>query len=153
MPLQILSGEGAVQIMPFRKLGGKCHFLLRFCTRNWSETYISIVLQLSWGGTASIVNEKTLKQLVWRKKIKILHVYLTWSTKTLKEDRSTRNYIFAILQSKERTEGPLTLDDNNVFLVIFSCRQVWTVTLVTIHNPFQKLCWRHVYCRQVRTGP
>ena len=40
MPLQILSGKGAVQIMPFRKLGGKCHFLLRFCTRKRSETYI-----------------------------------------------------------------------------------------------------------------
>ena len=39
MPLQILSGKGAVQIMPFRKLGGKCHFLLRFCTRKRSETY------------------------------------------------------------------------------------------------------------------
>ena len=39
MPLRILSGKGAVQIMPFWKLGGKCHFLLRFCTRNWSETY------------------------------------------------------------------------------------------------------------------
>ena len=34
MPLQILSGKGAVQIMPFWKLGRKCHFLLRFCTRN-----------------------------------------------------------------------------------------------------------------------
>ena len=26
--------EREVQIMPFRKLGGKCHFLLRFCMRN-----------------------------------------------------------------------------------------------------------------------
>ena len=43
MSLRILSGKGAVQIMPFRKLGGKCHFLLRFCTRNWSETYINIL--------------------------------------------------------------------------------------------------------------
>ena len=34
MPLWILSGKEAVQIMPFRKLGGKCHFLLRFCMRN-----------------------------------------------------------------------------------------------------------------------
>ena len=33
MPLQILSGKGAVQIMPFLKLGGKFHFFLRFCTR------------------------------------------------------------------------------------------------------------------------
>ena len=40
MPLQILSGKGEVQIMLFRKLSGKCHFLLWFCTRNWSETYI-----------------------------------------------------------------------------------------------------------------
>ena len=29
MALQILSGKGEVQIMPFRKLSGKCHFLLR----------------------------------------------------------------------------------------------------------------------------
>ena len=41
MPLQILSWKGAVQIMPFRKLGRKCHFLLRFCTRKRSETYRS----------------------------------------------------------------------------------------------------------------
>ena len=40
MPLQILSGNGALQIMPFRKLGGKCHFFLRFCTRKRSKTYI-----------------------------------------------------------------------------------------------------------------
>ena len=39
MPLRILSGKGAVQIMPFQKLGGKCHFLLWFCTRKRSETY------------------------------------------------------------------------------------------------------------------
>ena len=39
MTLRILSGNGAVQIMPFRKLGGKCHFFLRFCTRKRSETY------------------------------------------------------------------------------------------------------------------
>ena len=39
MLLRILSGKGAVQIMPFRKLGEKCHFLLQFCMRNWSETY------------------------------------------------------------------------------------------------------------------
>ena len=25
--------------MPFRKLGGKCHFFLRFCTRKRSKTY------------------------------------------------------------------------------------------------------------------
>ena len=43
MPLQILSGKGAVQIMPFRKLGGKFHFFLRFCTRKRSETYV-----ISW---------------------------------------------------------------------------------------------------------
>ena len=41
---QILSGKGAVQIMPFRKLGGKCHFLLRFCTRKRSETYLFLQL-------------------------------------------------------------------------------------------------------------
>ena len=40
MPLWILSGKGAVQIMPFRKLGGKFHFFLWFCTRKRSETYI-----------------------------------------------------------------------------------------------------------------
>ena len=40
MALQILSGKGEVQIMLFWKLSGKCHFLLRFCTSNWSETYI-----------------------------------------------------------------------------------------------------------------
>ena len=34
MALRILSGKGEVQIMPFRKLSRKCHFLLRFCTRN-----------------------------------------------------------------------------------------------------------------------
>ena len=42
MALRILSGKGEVQIMPFRKLSGKCHFLLRFCTSNWSETYTSL---------------------------------------------------------------------------------------------------------------
>ena len=40
MALRTLSGKGDVQIMSFRKLSGKCQFLLRFCTRNWSETYI-----------------------------------------------------------------------------------------------------------------
>ena len=40
MLLRILSGKGAVQIIPFRKVGGKCHFLLRFCTRKRSETYV-----------------------------------------------------------------------------------------------------------------
>ena len=44
MTLWILSGKGAVQIMPFRKLGGKCHFFLRFCTRKRSETYSFVVL-------------------------------------------------------------------------------------------------------------
>ena len=39
MPLWILSGKGAVQIMLFRKLGGKFHFFLRFCTRKRSKTY------------------------------------------------------------------------------------------------------------------
>ena len=42
MALQILSGEGEVQFMLFWKLSGKCHFLLRFCTSNWSETYANI---------------------------------------------------------------------------------------------------------------
>ena len=40
MTFRILSGNGALQIMPFRKLGGKCHFFLRFCTRKRSKTYI-----------------------------------------------------------------------------------------------------------------
>ena len=48
MPLRILSGKGAVQIMPFRKLGGKCHFLLRCCTRKRSETYTSPVPRSMW---------------------------------------------------------------------------------------------------------
>ena len=42
MRLQILSGNGAVQIMPFQKLGGKCHFFLRFCTHKRSETYVTV---------------------------------------------------------------------------------------------------------------
>ena len=41
MTLRILSGNRALQIMLFRKLGGKCHFFLRFCTRKRSETYIN----------------------------------------------------------------------------------------------------------------
>ena len=45
MTLRILSGNGALQIMPFRKLGGKCHFFLRFCTRKRSKTYIYITKQ------------------------------------------------------------------------------------------------------------
>ena len=40
MALRILSGKGEVQLIPFRKLSGKCRFLLRFCTSNWSETYM-----------------------------------------------------------------------------------------------------------------
>ena len=40
MMLQILSGKGTVQIMPLRKLGGKFHFFLEFCTRKQSKTYI-----------------------------------------------------------------------------------------------------------------
>ena len=39
MALRILSRKGPVQFMPFRKLNRKCHFLFRFCTSNWSETY------------------------------------------------------------------------------------------------------------------
>ena len=46
MPLWILSGKGAVQIMPFRKLGGKFHFFLRFCTRKRSKTYINLQFSL-----------------------------------------------------------------------------------------------------------
>ena len=34
MRLWKLSRKAEVQIMPFQKLSGKCHFLLRFCTRN-----------------------------------------------------------------------------------------------------------------------
>ena len=34
MALRILGRKGEVQIMPFWKLSRKCHFLLRFCTRN-----------------------------------------------------------------------------------------------------------------------
>ena len=34
MALQLSSGKGEVQIMPFQKLSGKCHFLLWFCMRN-----------------------------------------------------------------------------------------------------------------------
>ena len=45
MTLRILSGNGALQIMPFRKLGGKCHFFLRFCTRKRSKTYSIQVLE------------------------------------------------------------------------------------------------------------
>ena len=40
MALQILSRKGEVQIMPFRELSRKCHFLLWSCTSNWSETYV-----------------------------------------------------------------------------------------------------------------
>ena len=40
MPLRILNRKGAVQMMPFRKLGGKFHFFLRFCMRKQSKTYI-----------------------------------------------------------------------------------------------------------------
>ena len=39
---RILSGKGEVQIMPFQKISGKCHFFLRFCRRNWSETYVKL---------------------------------------------------------------------------------------------------------------
>ena len=40
MALWISSGKGEVQIMQFWKLSGKFHFLLQFCTRNWSETFL-----------------------------------------------------------------------------------------------------------------
>ena len=50
MPLWILSGKGAVQIMPFWKLGGKFHFFLWFCTHRRSKTYTFyfIYIQFSW---------------------------------------------------------------------------------------------------------
>ena len=41
MLLRILSGKGAVQIMPFWKLSRKFHFFLRFCTRKRSKTIIN----------------------------------------------------------------------------------------------------------------
>ena len=40
IPLRILSRKGAVQIMPFWKLGGKFHFFLWFCTHKRSKTYV-----------------------------------------------------------------------------------------------------------------
>ena len=40
IPLWILSGKGAVQVMQFRKLGGKFHFFLQFCTHKRSKTYV-----------------------------------------------------------------------------------------------------------------
>ena len=46
MPLGILSGKGAVQIMPFWKLGRKFHFFLWFCTCKRSETYIYIYIYI-----------------------------------------------------------------------------------------------------------
>ena len=39
LPLRKLSWKVPVQFMPFWKLSRKCHFLIRFCTSNWSETY------------------------------------------------------------------------------------------------------------------
>ena len=45
--LRILSGKGEVQIMLFQKISWKCHFLLRFCMRNWSETYMIITRHFS----------------------------------------------------------------------------------------------------------
>ena len=44
MALQILSGKAPVQFIPFWKLSGKCHFLFRFCTSNWSETYMLLTV-------------------------------------------------------------------------------------------------------------
>ena len=54
MTLRILSGNRALQIMPFRKLGGKCHFFLRFCTRKRSKTYLEVLFRLSFSGPVSI---------------------------------------------------------------------------------------------------
>ena len=41
MTLRILSGQGAVQIMPLWKLGRKFHFFLQFCMRKRSKTYVN----------------------------------------------------------------------------------------------------------------
>ena len=41
--LRILSRKRPVQFMLFQKLSGKYHFLVRFCTSNWSEIYIYIL--------------------------------------------------------------------------------------------------------------
>ena len=48
MALRILGRKGEIQIMQFWKLSGKCHCLLRFCTRNWSETYKSNHMEENW---------------------------------------------------------------------------------------------------------
>ena len=48
MALRILSGKGEVQFMLFWKLSGKCHFLLWFCTSNWSETYMFVLDTVSF---------------------------------------------------------------------------------------------------------
>ena len=55
MALRILSGKGEVQIMPFRKLSGKFHFLLQFCTSNWSETYVFFIW--NWFGTVKTLHK------------------------------------------------------------------------------------------------
>ena len=60
MVLRILSRKGEVQFMPFWKLSGKCHFLLRFCTSNWSETYIYMYI------SCIFVNEEVCVKLVTR---------------------------------------------------------------------------------------
>ena len=56
MALRILNRKGEYQIMPFWKLSGKCHFLLRFWTSNWSETYIYLFSILAFATSLSNFN-------------------------------------------------------------------------------------------------
>ena len=98
MLLQILSGKGAVQIVPFWKLGRKCHFLLRFCTRKRSETYSQPVLHSflamyqkinhipdfpSFEQICVILDQEMHKNASWTKKEKqsilLLFQFTTWS--------------------------------------------------------------------------
>ena len=70
MTLRILSGKGPVQFMPFRKLSGKCHFLVQFCTSNWSETYMYSKLH------SIILYNLTLPHRVcFMSKINIMHLH------------------------------------------------------------------------------
>ena len=56
---------------------------------------------------------------------------------------------------KTLIKDPFALDDNDVFFVIFSCRQVWTVTLVTMQTilkvvlPTWKACVVVAMCERV----
>ena len=65
MTLRILSGKGEVQIMSFRKLSGKCHFLLRFCTRNWSETYVYSIIDIEGAGLSQLIDSSRYKNDYW----------------------------------------------------------------------------------------